>query len=160
MVINYKGGGGWLQNGRGKAREVLPLQKRGAEGTISFELVFARELEVLAILKEGEGRFPSFKNLDISKYIDLISSAHNLKFCNCHYCFSFKVIVMYRAEPSIIVPKYTKYNKPSPRILLLPIYVSYSSHHIRMATIPVATISKVHCIDNIMAYASRLPIII
>ena len=54
------GRGGGLQNGRGGAREVLPLRKGGAEkvvtklkgggGTTSFGVVLMRQLEVLAIL--------------------------------------------------------------------------------------------------------------
>ena len=60
-LITGKGG---LQNGRGGASEVLPLQKRGeaekrfsrAEGgggTTSFEVVLTWELEVLAIVMGG-----------------------------------------------------------------------------------------------------------
>ena len=51
----------------GEANEVLPLQKGWAEkvsangGTIGFEVVFIRELEVLAILK-GHKKFPPFKS--------------------------------------------------------------------------------------------------
>ena len=64
LVTNYGEGG--LQNGKGGASEVLPLQKRGGRksfnhaegggGTTSFEVVLISELEVLAIVMGGSAK--------------------------------------------------------------------------------------------------------
>ena len=55
LVTNYGEGGGGLQNGRGGAREVLPLWKGGAE-------------KVLAILKGGHKKFSLFKRGGVKSF--------------------------------------------------------------------------------------------